>query len=232
MNNHVANNGFMIRQTADVFRKELKQILIRCGGSVFEKLGISPIFNISGLRDSAFQMFGEEIQGGRFISGGMSNRHHFSFERVDRLLKLRDLNTESEHTVHDIISFPYDGSVGNVFDPEELINVFDPTSCISESNIYILSQWVEGEEMERVVYKTLSFSFNGYLIANPNYSELANGNSRARITGPKKHKNVYRLSTLVKAENQLAFEQNIQQNIMNDNWLSTFIENHNDLFFN
>lgn len=231
LDTYVANNGFMIRPTAEALRKELKDILVRCGGSVFEKLGISPIFNISGLIGSSFQMFGEELQGVRFISGGRSNSYHFSFERTSNSLILRNLTTNVQHTVHDILSFPYDGSIGVEFDPEELSIVFDPVSFISGSNIYILSQWVEGERMERVVYKTVPFSYNQSLIANPNYLQIAEGIGQARTTGQRRHKNIFRMGILVNVEYQEAFELNIQSNIMNDTWLSTYIENFNDFYF-
>jgi hypothetical protein len=230
MEEFVASNGFFIKPTADKLRSEIKRIIVKCGSSSFEKLGISSIFNIAGLIGSAFQMFGEELKGARFVSGGSSQKYHFLFERRNGAIVLRDKLTKVQVLVHDILTFPYTGSVGVEFDPEGLTQMFDPSSYISGNNIYFISQWVEGANMERIVYKTDSFCYNQKVLANPNYIKIAQSNGRARTKGRKRHKNIYRNGLIVSPINQVYFEQTIKENIMDDIWLSTYIENANELF--
>ncbi len=230
LDDYVEVNEFILKPTAEKLRNEIKEILVKCGSSSFEKLGISPIFNISGLIGSAFQMFGEEIEGGRFVSGGMSREYHFSFERVNGALVLRDLLSNTEHCVHDITTFQHNGSVGIEFDPEGLTEGFDPSSCVSGHNIYFISQWVEDSFLERTIFKTTPFGNSPKLLANPNYIQLASAVCQARTSGKNIHLNVYRHGLIINPVNQNTFEEVIQQSIFDDDLLTNYIENINDLF--
>jgi len=230
MDEYVTSNGFHLHSTADKLRSELKGIFSRCGSSVFEKMGISPIFNISGLVNSSMQMFGEELVGANFVSGGPSKKYHFSFELMNGEPTLHDVYTNVQYRVHNIVTFPYDGSVSIEFDPEGLTEKFDPSSYVSGNKIYFLSQWVENSNMERVVFKTSPFTYRQMVLANPNYVQLAIAHGQANTSGQRRHKNIYRIGLLVSQTNQETFEQNIQANIMDDNWLSTYVENADQLF--
>jgi len=162
----INKNGFKNYSTADILRRHLKHGIINCGGSTFEKLGISPIFNISSLIDSSFKMHGESIEGEHILNNGGITRYSFTFERTEEELVLINNNTKDIHTIYDITSLKNDIVSDKLFDPEKLKEKFDPAKYIFGDNIYFMNQNLFKEspnsnqiKMERIVYKTKPFYY-------------------------------------------------------------------------
>lgn len=229
MDRYVSEKGFYIKDAAEKLRSDLKGILIRCGSSSFKKLGISPIFNISGIIDSSFEMFGEEIKGGRYVDGGTSKEYHFSFERLNGKMILCDRCTNKQHPVHDITTFPYGESEEVEFDPEGLTKDFDPSCFVSGDNIYFINQWVFDKEMDRVIYKTTPFIYKQRVLADPNYIHLAKGIRTLWDSEIKIYKNIRRYGLIIPQEKQKEFEHNVQSNLFDEEWLSKNIKNMDGL---
>jgi len=229
----IRNPSLNPEEAAEHLRNELKLALKRCGPSSFEKFGISPIFSIAGMNPSGFRMEGEELIGHLYSGGVKGHPYHYSFERVKGQIVLIDHLTKTTIPLQDVSSFQHDGTIGLEFDPEGLTTGFDPMNYVSGDAIYILLQDVGITYVERRVCKTrpVPCMGNSFLVSDPNYQDIG---YRVMHNLPQKEKDTYpqklTIGMIVKPEKQAAFEQGIQANIMNHEWLFQFVENYADIY--
>lgn len=228
MDAYVKKHGFEYYHTARMLRVYLKNILIKCGGSVFETLGISPVFNISSLIGSSFIMHGEEIEGEHISNDGSISNYSFSFERQGENLVLINSNTGENYKVYSITTFNNKNNGTRLFDPEKLKEKFNPAKVLSGDTIYYFTQNIfkdapdnEQLKMERIVYKTNFFSYNGQKLANPDVACLIESTKNIKLE--ECYIDIPNANMLIPNNEKNDFEKMSKEALMNDYWISKFI---------
>ncbi|WP_062231938.1 hypothetical protein [Fictibacillus sp. FJAT-27399] len=249
--NLTKDNKYNLFELANSLRAELKLIFKLCGASSFRKLGVSPVFAISILESSAFQMCGEEIKGSFYSSTNeMSREHHYTYNMEDGSPILFDHISKKKVQIKDIYDYS-PATPSNLFDPENLTIGFDPTVAFNgDNNMYIINQWVHRSmkdldlmykgvnslsdlfSIDRVVYRVENFRYNGEILCNPNYIKLAEDFLEdIPLSEAEKYNNIgYHNLILKKDTKEENFGNLIKLNVYNHQWLRNQIENYFELF--
>ncbi|GAB6989888.1 hypothetical protein [Paenibacillus pini] len=231
--------GYPITDALDIAKNSLKDIIARCGSSVYRKLGISPVFAGSVMNKSHFLMIGEQITGNHYTSdfdpygSTPPMTFDYSFSRVNGQIMLTDHISGKEISLDEVESY-IERPDSELFDPEQLTQLFDPSEH-SNSNgvVYIINQWVIGDySISRTIDKTYVIKGKEKKdLCNPDYQRLADGSKTNKtLVETTRYIRSGKHFLIVPTHLQVNFERNICKDLFNHRWFNKHVANYNDLY--
>ncbi|WP_026672886.1 hypothetical protein [Alkalihalobacterium bogoriense] len=216
---------------AEALESSLKNILQRCGSSVYQHLGVSPYFALSLIGHSAFVMQGRHTEQRTYTTdfNGSNPVPHsilkYSLERnpVKGDIKLTDHNAGQSVVVKEIENY----SEGN---SNDILNIpmnvkFDPQVYnTTDGNLYIMNQWVENDFVDRKIEKC---ELVDGAFFNPDYiylaSDILEPIPKDQVGRYKRGgKYVLHISSVLAVE----FENLVENHVFDHDWLQQYVQNY------
>ncbi|MBV6716569.1 hypothetical protein [Paenibacillus chitinolyticus] len=233
--NDALRRGADLDTCLNAARIHLKDIIQRCGASTYSKLGISPVFVGSILKRGYFKMIGEQTTGERFSSdfsptGGVPPvSFDYSLYRKRGAIFLVD-NVTKDKIMVDEAEFYKERPISELFDPEKLTQLFDPSIHASSNGVvYIINQWVIDE---RNIWRTIDKTYlTSKYICHPDHTRLADSIKKNKsINETRRYIRSGKYGIIVPPYLQVTFERDLSRNLFNHRWLLKHIQNYSELY--
>ncbi|MGG4495578.1 hypothetical protein [Brevibacillus reuszeri] len=223
------------QSVAEDMRNSLKGIMVRCGSSSYQKLGISPVFNIAWMNELGFCLEGEEFM--HHSSTEAQERYHYSFERVNGQVVLVNHQEQETVQIEDILTFSNNGQTTVEFDHPEYRTIgFDAPAYTSNNNtIYILIESLSQSMVQRIVYRTYAHQLvDGSVIADPSYERLSEVVRREPthqvLASFENAPRSGQYGLIVPYDKQASFEAGIATMVLDHAWMSQHVDNYADMY--
>lgn len=232
--NQVIKKDYDIETALESTRTQVKSIFQRTGVSAYNKLGISPVFAGSLLRAGYFEMMGGAVTGERFTTdfGPNGANPHIEFDysltHRDGNIVLVNNNSGEEIVVKEVEDYT-ERPVSELFDPEGLTRLFDPTLYANSNGVvYIINQWVIDD---RHILRTIDKTNLEHGICNPDYIRLISSSIETEsLTETSRYILSGDHGLIIPVHLQSTFEDDLSQHLFDHNWLSSYVENYHEIY--
>ncbi|PMC37312.1 hypothetical protein CJ195_11150 [Bacillus sp. UMB0899] len=233
--NYARQYKFDQQSVAEALETKLKNILDRCGSSVYQNLGVSPYFTLSLIGHTAFIMQGrhtvQQTYTTDFVGStpALPSQVEYSLERdpTSGEIILADYQTGQNIVVNTIENYHESSGSNNL--TNHMSGKFDPSLyATSDRTLYIMNQWVDEHFVERKIEKCLllddGFFHPDYVFLALDIQEPIPNDQLGRYMRSGTHTLI--IPSVLAAE----FEESVNDHVFDHEWLQQYIQNYADYY--